>query len=508
VSELRLEEERDSTHLGALGGSLRGTIAVFFLVIFLEGLMQQIGYFHDGQAVWWPTNGLALALLLCNRRSNWLRIMAAVLLGSLAGTLYHGFPLAGNLGSSLANAIGPVAAAWMLPRFRQLEQWMQEPRIVARFVVWGMLLAPLLSAAIHAGYVHLYLHQAGFWITLQRRAVADMLGYALFTPLSLVLGAGNASHLVRRKTLGRTLPLLLLVAGVSSAVFLQSSFALAFVLTSVLLMVALQLGFAGSVIAVNLLAAIATAATMHGHGPLTMGGGTVVSSRIILLQCFLTVSMVTVFEVAVVQIEREVFQSKLRMAYEHMEELAETDPLTGVKNRRHFDKQLQVEWARAFRKVDRIALLLIDADHFKSYNDSFGHQAGDECLRAIAQAANAMQRRSTDLLARYGGEEFVLLLPTSGSDGALLIANAIRLSVEGLNEIENSKLKSRITVSIGCAYVVPGPGLTPEMLIDASDRALYRAKQRGRNCVEVGDDPVADQRLAGSATPTMPARPE
>jgi diguanylate cyclase (GGDEF)-like protein len=119
-----------------------------------------------------------------------------------------------------------------------------------------------------------------------------------------------------------------------------------------------------------------------------------------------------------------------------------------------------------------------------------------------------MQRRSTDLLARYGGEEFVLLLPTSGSDGALLIANAIRLSVEGLNEIENSKLKSRITVSIGCAYVVPGPGLTPERLIDASDRALYRAKQRGRNCVEVGDDPVADQRLAGSATPTMPARPE
>jgi diguanylate cyclase (GGDEF)-like protein len=457
---------------------------IFLLVIFLEGLMQQVGFFHNGQAVWWPTNGLALALLLCNRRSNWARIMAAVLLGSLAGTIYHGYPLVGNIGSTIANAAGPLAAAFLLPPFRELEGWMQEPRIVARFSVFAILLAPALSASIHAGYVHLVLHQAGFWITFEQRGVADMLGYALFTPLSLVIGSGRIGKLLERKTLARTLPLVLLLAAVSCAVFIQSSFSLTFVLTSIMLMVALQLGFSASVIAVNLLAAIATAATMHGHGPLTLGGGAVLASRIILLQCFLTLSMVTVFEVAVVQVEREVFQSKLRIAYEQMEELATTDPLTGVKNRRRFDEHLEVEWARAYRKQDRIAMLMIDADHFKSYNDTFGHQAGDECLRAIARAAGAMERRSTDLLARYGGEEFALLLPTSSAAGALVIAEAIRASVEALNERQDSELKRRVTVSIGCASMAPAAGLTPEMLIDASDQALYRAKQRGRNRVE------------------------
>ena len=209
--------------------------------------------------------------------------------------------------------------------------------------------------------------------------------------------------------------------------------------------------------------------------------------------------MMTVLSVSVTQIERKLFQERLKRAYGEMEKLATTDVLTGLANRRLFEGALKSEWARALRSGDSIALLMLDVDHFKSYNDRFGHPAGDVCLRRIAESILAIEHRSTDLLARYGGEEFVFLLPAAQLDDAIRIAEAIRSRIERMHKDPESAGEARVSVSIGCATIRPAPGLDPNSLVEASDEALYRAKRNGRNRVE-----VAEHQLSPS-TSIMPA---
>lgn len=156
--------------------------------------------------------------------------------------------------------------------------------------------------------------------------------------------------------------------------------------------------------------------------------------------------------------------------------LADTDALTGLSNRRAFDKVMLAEWARARREQTPLSLLMIDADHFKGFNDTFGHQAGDTVLANIAACIADNARRPHDCGARYGGEEFAVLLPNVRSDDAVQIAEIIRFGVSGLP----SEYRS-ITVSIGVATLVPVDGIDHRDLIYAADVALYQAKSRGRN---------------------------
>ena len=167
--------------------------------------------------------------------------------------------------------------------------------------------------------------------------------------------------------------------------------------------------------------------------------------------------------------------------------LATTDGLTGLANRRMFDRQLEIEWLRAAREKSPVSLLLVDVDQFKAYNDIYGHQAGDECLRIIAKALSGVACRPRDLVARYGGEEIAVLLPDTDDAGAAEVAEKIRAQVEALRVRHEASISSRIlTVSIGSATRVPSldrSRLGPENLITLADEALYRAKQDGRNRV-------------------------
>ncbi|MEE1610412.1 sensor domain-containing diguanylate cyclase [Microvirga sp. CF3016] len=167
--------------------------------------------------------------------------------------------------------------------------------------------------------------------------------------------------------------------------------------------------------------------------------------------------------------------------------LAVTDGLTGLANRRLFDKQLETEWLRASREKSPVSLLLVDVDQFKAYNDIYGHQAGDECLRTIAKAIASAARRPGDLVARYGGEELVVLLPDLDEAGATAVAEDIRVKVEALRLRHEASFPSRIlTVSIGSATRVPSldrSRIGPADLIALADDALYKAKQDGRNRV-------------------------
>jgi diguanylate cyclase (GGDEF)-like protein len=457
-------------------------LGVCVLVVLIESTMHWVGFFDAGQAVWWPTNALALALMLRSERRRWPAVLSGTLLGSLTGQIYYGYPIGLDFGNFLANGIGPLLIALMLPRFRKLEDWLQEPQLVARFVMYALILAPALSATIFATCSHLVIRNSSLWEIAHRRAVADMLGYAMFTPLALVIAGGRAYRPGRVRKSFTTFLLVIMVLFTTTAVFSQKTYPVTFVLASMMLLVAMHLGFRASVVIVNLLAALATAATMHGYGPLVLGAGAEMGTRIILLQMFLTLSMVTVFSISVIQLEREMFQTKLQLAYGEMEVLATIDALTGVANRRRFQEVLDKEWSRASRTGEAIAVLMIDVDHFKAYNDVHGHLAGDECLRIIARTLLENERRTSDLLARYGGEEFVLLLPSTSLEGAAQIAETLRAKVEGLSQ---GNLKRPVTISIGCAAMSPIAGLSAMALIGASDEALYLAKKNGRNRVEI-----------------------
>jgi diguanylate cyclase (GGDEF)-like protein len=166
-----------------------------------------------------------------------------------------------------------------------------------------------------------------------------------------------------------------------------------------------------------------------------------------------------------------------------LEELATIDPLLGIANRRKFDDALGKEWGRARRGRRPVALLMIDLDRFKGYNDLYGHPAGDDCLKRVADAAGAALHRPGDLLARYGGEELACVLPETDLDGAVVVAESIRARVYEKSIAHQGGVDGRVTVSIGVAAVVPQATLSVEVLIDAADRSLYAAKSAGRNRV-------------------------
>lgn len=181
--------------------------------------------------------------------------------------------------------------------------------------------------------------------------------------------------------------------------------------------------------------------------------------------------------------ERRSLQKLLVKKSRSLRSQALKDALTGIANRRQFDLRLASEFNRAINEGASIALVILDVDHFKLYNDNYGHPAGDECLKKVAACVNGGRRRSEDLAARMGGEEFALLLPNTGLRGAIAVAEAIRKTVAAhkLRHIPGNQ--HSVTVSCGVHALVPTEGMTPAGLIDAADRALYLAKTSGRNRV-------------------------
>ncbi len=179
--------------------------------------------------------------------------------------------------------------------------------------------------------------------------------------------------------------------------------------------------------------------------------------------------------------ERKQAEQKLQEAYKAVETLAITDALTGLANRRQFDQCLTNEWRRGLRDRNPLAMLLIDVDLFKSYNDTYGHVRGDSCLKQIAEAALDVVARPGDLVARFGGEEFAVILPNTGSEGALQVANEICDGLRHRKLAHSANPLGFLTISVGCASVVPSLGQHAINLIELADGALYAAKRNGRN---------------------------
>jgi diguanylate cyclase (GGDEF)-like protein/PAS domain S-box-containing protein len=182
--------------------------------------------------------------------------------------------------------------------------------------------------------------------------------------------------------------------------------------------------------------------------------------------------------------ERKKMEDVLLRLNRQLEALSFHDALTGVANRRMYDKTMGAEWARAHRNQEPMSLIVIDIDHFKEYNDRYGHVMGDECLVEVATALGGVSSRSTDLLARYGGEEFVLMLPNTDRNAALELAERCRAVVADLRiPHAASGVSDVITISAGLSTIVPSANTHPASVFDTADKMLYQAKQKGRNCV-------------------------
>ena len=198
----------------------------------------------------------------------------------------------------------------------------------------------------------------------------------------------------------------------------------------------------------------------------------------------------------------------LKRIEEELKTQSGVDWLTGLANRRRFDEVFQQEWGRARRDATPLSLLMIDIDHFKTFNDTYGHQAGDDCLRQVARAIGESAKRHGDVAARYGGEEFVIVLPKTDAKNAVVVAETMRAKIEATRiSHDGSQIPERVTISLGVAAMTPTQDTEPFALITFADQALYQAKRDGRNrVISTGDmvrgpsqDPRAEVREQGGA---------
>ncbi|MBM7059719.1 GGDEF domain-containing protein [Pseudomonas sp. UL073] len=199
--------------------------------------------------------------------------------------------------------------------------------------------------------------------------------------------------------------------------------------------------------------------------------------------------------------EHQVLAHKYALAAQELAVLSRTDDLTRIANKRHLDETLSREWHRCLRNGEPLGVLMLDIDHFKRFNDTYGHLAGDTCIRQVAEAMRGSIREHCDFVARFGGEEFTVVMPGAGLDTALVIAERIRAAVEALRLRHEAVERGQLTVSIGVASTAQGEMANAEALVGHADVALYAAKHAGRNRVAAAD--IQDLRKPLSNTPTL-----
>jgi diguanylate cyclase (GGDEF)-like protein len=457
-------------------------VSVACVVYFAADTVLNKYAFGEGWTILWPLNGITVALLLSRNRSDWAPILLGVAIGTGVGEYLYGNSLSSTILQRCFSIAEVLVTASLLPHFTTLEEWLRRPYLFLRFAT-ALVLGPGISGVM-AAILFQHDRQQTFWPAFNSWATADVLGIAATMPLVLSLRSREMGCLFGRTALQKTL----LVLGVAFAaivlIFSESRYPLLFVLYPVLLLVDLLLGFSGASIAVLGACLFSVYFTMHHQGSFAEWPHNLAISPNFALQLYLGFHMIALFPASIRSFERKRLESELRDANARLTMLASIDGLTGVANRRALDERFAQEWSRAMRVRTPLVLLMIDLDHFKQYNDLYGHHAGDLCLQSVSKVILSMARRPQDLAARFGGEEFVLILPQTTLEGARTIADQLREAIYDL-EIEHRGSKwGRVTVSIGCASHTPARGENYPVLLELADTALYQAKQAGRNCVE------------------------
>jgi diguanylate cyclase (GGDEF)-like protein len=287
-----------------------------------------------------------------------------------------------------------------------------------------------------------------------------------------------------RKNLTHTLLVLTYSMVATTFVLMDSSDPLIFFMFPTFLLVTFRLGLPGTVVNIFLFTSMAIGFTVKGYGPLMLiAGEHMLLHRIVIAQVFAAVAIFTMFPVAALLEEKEDLQKSLSASEIRYRNLAYVDELTSLPNRRAFNVELENGWSDATAQGKELALVILDADLFKQYNDNAGHLGGDDCLRSIARVTASVVEAAKGFAARIGGEEFAVILPGTNVRQALEVAEEIRHRVVSLALTHPASPCGVQTVSLGVAVWMPQSGEAPIELVKAADQALYSAKLAGRNQV-------------------------
>jgi diguanylate cyclase (GGDEF)-like protein len=460
-------------------------LLVTFLVLLLcSWLGIVLSRQSEGVATIWLTNGMLFALVITRPRSRWVRYFIIGFLADTLADVIYGDPLRLSAGVAVANSIEVIVSCLALTRWFGSPFNLSKRRPLVGFLLIAVIGATALTSALGASWTMLFVNAGPWWQLFRTWYLGDILGMAIIAPLVFILQRPGFFVMLRRPQLPGTLLLLAVPALATILVFNHNTDPLIFFIFPALLLVVFRLGFPGTVLAIFVIACISIGLTVTGHGPLMLIVGSTMLHRIVVAQIFLAVALFTTFPVAALLEERKELQLSLQKEELRYRSLANADALTGLANRRAFDETLQAEWQHAVRGRHPLALLLIDVDLFKSYNDLYGHIGGDECLRCIATVIASTLQRTTDTASRFGGEEFAIILPNTHIEGALAVAESIRQAVVTMNLPHPCNPHGRQTISIGVAAAVPNREDSVVSLLKLSDHALYRAKDLGRNRVE------------------------
>ncbi len=458
--------------------------ATFFILLLFSWLGIVLSRQSDGVATIWFTNGLLFAVVVTRPRNVWVPYFLAGFAADTLADVLYGDPFKLAVGVSLANSVEVITSCVLLTRWFGSPFPLTKRRPLLGFLGVAVLGATAVTSALGASWTLLFVNAGPWWMLFRTWYLGDVLGMAIIAPLVFILQRPGFFVVLARRQLMNTLILLTVPALATALVFSDNKDPLIFFIFPALLLVVFRLGFPGTVLSVFVIALISICFTVSGHGPLMLITGSNLLHRIVIEQIFLAVALFTCFPVAALLEERKELQVSLQKSERRYRELANADALTGLANRRGFDERLEEEWSRAERRGESLALLLIDVDLFKSYNDIYGHIGGDACLRCIAGVIASTLQRHSDVAARFGGEEFAVILPDTELEAAIRVAESIRQAVASMNLPHSGNPDGVQTISVGVAAGVPQGNGSVTALLTASDHALYRAKYLGRNRVE------------------------
>ena len=430
----------------------------------------------------WPPSGIALAALLLFGRQLW----PGVWLGAAVANYAVNESIFAALMIGIGNTLEALAAAAMIRHSIGVPQRFEHGEDVLKFVA---LAAASATIAATVALAPLSLANSLAWEDLVRNWLTwwqgDVSGMVIVTPLLLAWSSRDALRWDSRYAYeGICFMLLLLIAAIAVFGYVAAPlapFARAFVIVPFIMWAAFRFTQREVTTVTAAVCAIAFQDTMHNLASATPN---TLNESLLLLLLFTSTLVITGLVLSAMVSERTRTMADLRTALHNLHTQAVTDPLTRLVNRRYLAEFLPRELIRTQRAGNSLAVLMIDLDHFKRVNDTFGHDAGDVVLTHVAKLLMA-HIRGSDIASRYGGEEFVLVLPDTTLEGAHRRAEEIRAAVQGLHLRHQSKMLDPATVSIGLA-LYPDHAAGPDALIRIADEALYEAKAAGRNRVVMG----------------------
>lgn len=481
IRALTARMDRDES----LAGEQTGKLWLKAATLYFAAAISTIHLTTNGHdvATLWPANAILVALLLSGPRPRWMAVLSAGFFANIAANLITRGVILGPSLYAAANLLEVTIAVHFLRKGDVGDGILQSTGSVVRFFLIAGVLAPLVSGIPGSVTAYLFFGEPILkafytWIA------SDGLGLLVFTPFFLAVFQGHFVRWIAESNWRQRiecLALLGLVAAVAGNVFFYATRPMLFAIFPVLMLITFRLGRLGAKAAVIVIAIIGALATLRGYGPIVRvdaGHGT----QILLFQTFLAVLLLTCLPVAAEITARARLTAQLAAYGERMTISAHTDPLTGILNRAGFEieatKLLHAE------PPGTVSVIAIDFDRFKQINDAWGHQTGDRALQHLVSVFLSNVRPS-DVIGRLGGDEFMIILRRSNLELARAVGERIRADARVLSFAVSEMSVINVSVSMGIAVAKPGEAY--DALIQRSDRAMYEAKNAGRNTIRSAD---------------------